>query len=88
MRRVSRVGGVITALFIGIGTAAAQIPTTIVKDVRTAIACTSWPCSPKQDLSGGEAILKQYRATHGMTSEALEALAPWPFVYRHSRRTP
>ena len=43
--------------------------------MRTAIACTSWPCSPKQDLSGGEALLKQYRAAHGTTSEALEALS-------------
>lgn len=75
MRRVSRVGSVIAALFIGIGTAAAQIPTTIVKDVRTAIACTAWPCSPKADLSGGEAILTQYRAAHGTTSEAIEALS-------------
>jgi len=75
MRRVSRVVGAMIALFIGIGTGAAQTPTTIVGDVRTAIACTTWPCSPKQDLSGGEAILKQYRAAHGTTSEALEALS-------------
>jgi thiol-disulfide isomerase/thioredoxin len=63
------------ALFVGIGPAAAQTPATIVGEVRTAIACTAWPCSPKQDLSGGEAILKQYRAAHGTTSEALEALS-------------
>lgn len=75
MRHASRVGGLITALFIGIVVPAAQTPASIVKDVRTAIACTSWPCSPKQDLSGGEAILKQYRAVHGTTSEALEALS-------------
>lgn len=75
MRRVSRVGSVMTALLIGIGTTAAQTPATIVQDVRTAIACTSWPCSPKQDLSGGEAILKRYRAANGTTSEALEALS-------------
>jgi thiol-disulfide isomerase/thioredoxin len=66
---------VTVALFIGIGTPAAQAPTTIVRDVRTAIACTAWPCSPKQDLSGGEGILAQYRAAHGTTSEALEALS-------------
>ena len=75
MRRVSRVGIEIAALFIGIGTAAAQTPTTIVKDVRTAIACTTWPCAPNQDMSGGEALLRQYRAAHGTTSEALEALS-------------
>lgn len=75
MRRVSRVGSVIAAMFTGIGTVAAQIPTTIVNDVRTAIACTAWPCSPKPDLSGGEALLTQYRAAHGTTSEALEALS-------------
>lgn len=75
MRRVSRVRSVIAALFIGVGTAAAQTPTTIVNDVRTAIACTTWPCSPKPDLSGGEALLTQYRTAHGTTSEALEALS-------------
>ena len=75
MRCVSRVRSVIAALFIGVGTAAAQAPTTIVKDVRTAIACTTWPCSPKPDLSGGEALLTQYRTAHGTTSEALEALS-------------
>ena len=75
MRRISRVLGATVALLIGIGTAAAQTPATIIGDVRTAIACTTWPCSPKQDLSGGEAILKQYRAAHGTTSEALEALS-------------
>jgi thiol-disulfide isomerase/thioredoxin len=75
MRRASRVGSVIAALVIGIGTAAAQTPATIVNEVRTAIACTAWPCSPKQDLSGGEAILKRHRAAHGTTSEALEALS-------------
>ena len=75
MRRVAHVGGLITTLFIGATTPAAQTPTTIVKDVRTAIACTSWPCSPKEDLTGGEAILKDYRAVHGTTSEALEALS-------------
>lgn len=75
MRRISRVGSVISAVFVGIGIAVAQTPTTVVSDVRTAIACTSWPCSPKQELSGAEAILKQYRAAHGTTSEALEALS-------------
>ncbi len=75
MRRLSRIGSVIAALLTGIGTVAAQVPTTIVNDVRTAIACTAWPCSPKLDLSGGEALLTQYRAAHGTTSEALEALS-------------
>ena len=75
MRRISRVRSVIAALSIGVGTAAAQTPTTIVRDVRMAIACTTWPCSPKPDLSGGEALLTQYRTAHGTTSEALEALS-------------
>ncbi|MBI2187264.1 MAG: redoxin family protein [Acidobacteria bacterium] len=75
MRCVSRVGSVIVGLCIGISTAAAQTPTTIVKDVRTAIACTAWPCSPTPDLSDGEALLTQYRSAHGTTSEALEALS-------------
>lgn len=75
MRRVSRVGIAIAAMLIGVGASAGQAPTSIVKDVRTAIGCTAWPCSPKRDLSGGEALLKQYRAAHGTTSEALEALS-------------
>lgn len=75
MRRISRVRSVTAALFIGVGTAAAQTPTTIVKDVRMAIACTVWPCSPKLDLSDGEALLTQYRTAHGTTSEALEAMS-------------
>jgi len=75
MRSVTLVGSLAAALSFGIGAPAAQAPTTIVRDVRAAVECTSWPCSPKQDLSGGEAILKQYRAAHGTTSEALEALS-------------
>lgn len=75
MRPVARIGGLITALCILPGASAAQTPTTIVKDVRTAVACTSWPCSPKDDFSGGEALLNNYRAAHGTTSEALEALS-------------
>jgi thiol-disulfide isomerase/thioredoxin len=43
--------------------------------VRAAIACTAWPCTPKQDLSRGEAILAEHRAAYGTTSEALEALS-------------
>src|SRR5688572_7944996 len=49
--------------------------TTIVRDVRVAVGCTSWPCSPKADFSGGEAILEKYRAANGDTSAALEALS-------------
>ena len=64
----------IAVVFLG-GLVAAQAPVPIVKDVRTAIACTDWPCTPKQDLSGGEALLEAYRAAHGMTSDALEALS-------------
>jgi thiol-disulfide isomerase/thioredoxin len=73
MRRVSRVGVLIAAVFLGVPVASAQSPGAIVRDVRAAIACTAWPCTPKQDLSGGEAILKEHRAARGTTSEALEA---------------
>ena len=75
MRRASRVGALIVAVFLRVVVPAAQTPATILKDVRTAIACTDWPCTPEQDLSSGEALLKQYRAAHGTTSEALEALS-------------
>jgi thiol-disulfide isomerase/thioredoxin len=71
MHRVS----LILVLLSGAPTALAQAPATIVRDVRAAVACTSWPCSPKADLSGGEALLAQYRAAHGTTSQALEALS-------------
>jgi thiol-disulfide isomerase/thioredoxin len=75
MSRASRLGALIAAVFIGTIVPAAQAPTNIIRDVRTAIACTSWPCTPNQDFSAGEAILKQYRAEHGTTSEALEAMS-------------
>jgi thiol-disulfide isomerase/thioredoxin len=75
MRRDSRVGGLIAAVLLGVTAVSAQSPGAIVRDVRTAIACTAWPCTPVQDLSGGEAILKAHRAAHGTTSEALEALS-------------
>ncbi len=74
MHRASRVGVLIAAVFLSV-LVAAQPSVTIVKDVRTAVACTDWPCTPKQDLSGGEAVLKEYRAARGTTSEALEALS-------------
>ena len=75
MRRASRVGVLIAAVLLGGPVAFAQSPGAIVRDVRTAIACTAWPCTPKQDLAAGEALLKEYRAAHGATSEALEALS-------------
>src|SRR5688572_23870783 len=49
--------------------------TTVVRDVRVAVGCTSWPCSPKADFTDGEAILEKYRAANGDTSQALEALS-------------
>jgi len=55
------------------GTVAAQ--TRVVGDVRTAVGCTAWPCSPKDDFTAGEAILRDYRAVNGDTSQALEALS-------------
>jgi thiol-disulfide isomerase/thioredoxin len=54
-------------------TAPAQ--TTIVRDVRVAVGCTDWPCTPKDDFSAGESILQSYRAANGDTSQALEALS-------------
>jgi thiol-disulfide isomerase/thioredoxin len=75
MRRANRAGLLIAAVLLSVPVAFAQSPGAIVRDVRTAIACTAWPCTPKQDLSEGEAILKEHRLTHGTTSEALEALS-------------
>jgi thiol-disulfide isomerase/thioredoxin len=75
MSRAGRLGALIAAVFLAAVVPAAQAPTTIVRDVRTAVACTAWPCTPKQDLSGGEALLKEYRARNGTTTEALEALS-------------
>jgi thiol-disulfide isomerase/thioredoxin len=75
MRRANRVGVLIAAMLLAVPIAFAQSPGAIVKDVRTAIACTTWPCTPKQDFADGEALLDEYRAAHGATSEALEALS-------------
>jgi thiol-disulfide isomerase/thioredoxin len=75
MRRIGWIGGAIVVLVAWRGVEAGQAPTTIVKDVRTAIGCTSWPCSPSRDLSGGEALLEQYRSAHDTTPEGLEALS-------------
>ena len=49
--------------------------TTIVRDVRAAVACTDWPCSPRSDFAEAEALLAKYRAAEGDTSQALEALS-------------
>src|SRR5687767_13022384 len=73
MRQIS-VAGTSLALLLGLTTPIVA-QTTIVRDVRVAIGCTSYPCSPKADFSQGEAILAKYRAAHGDTSEALEALS-------------
>lgn len=73
MRRVVVALTVVAALIASTPTVFGQ--TTIVRDVREAIGCTSVPCSPKADFSEGEAILARYRAAHGDTSQALEALS-------------
>jgi thiol-disulfide isomerase/thioredoxin len=73
MRRVVIAGTLLAALLASAATVLAQ--TTIVRDVRLAIGCTSWPCSPKADFSDGEAILARYRSANGDTSQALEALS-------------
>jgi thiol-disulfide isomerase/thioredoxin len=73
MRRFVLTGTFIVATLGIVSMASGQ--TTIVRDVRIAVGCTAWPCSPKEDFSGGEAILRSYRAVHGDTSEALEAMS-------------
>jgi thiol-disulfide isomerase/thioredoxin len=72
MRRV-KVAGMSLAVFVVASAALAQ--TTIVQDVRVAVGCTSWPCSPRADFSEGERILATYRSASGDTSQALEALS-------------
>ena len=72
MRRFTSIPTLL-ALVLSVGAITAQ--TTIVRDVRVAVACTSWPCSPKNDFSEGEDILRRYRAANGDTSQALEALS-------------
>jgi thiol-disulfide isomerase/thioredoxin len=72
MRRHLPCGIVIVTMLL-VHTGSAQ--TTIVRDVRMAVACTSWPCSPKDDFTAAEEILSKYRAANGDTSEALEALS-------------
>lgn len=74
MRSASRAGAVILAASFWT-TLLAQTPTTITGDVRAAVACTAWPCTPAKDFTRGEALLKEYRAAHGTTSDALEALS-------------
>ena len=73
MRRILVAGMLLAAIVVSSTTILAQ--TTIVRDVRVAVGCTSWPCSPRADFSGGEAILEKYRSANGDTSEAIEALS-------------
>jgi thiol-disulfide isomerase/thioredoxin len=73
MRRVIVAGTFLAVLVVASAVLFAQ--TTIVQDVRVAVGCTSWPCSPKADFSEGEAILARYRSASGDTSQALEALS-------------
>lgn len=73
MRRLAFPGLLLVLMAISIGAPAAQ--TTIVRDVRVAVNCTDWPCTPNRDFSAGEAILARYRAANGNTSQALEALS-------------
>lgn len=67
----------IAGMFLAVLVASSTVPaqTTIVRDVRVAVGCTSWPCSPKADFTSGEAIVQKYRAANGDTSEAIEALS-------------
>ena len=73
MRRAITACTCLAALLVTTAASFAQIA--IVQDVRVAIGCTSWPCSPKADFAEGEAILARYRSANGNTSQALEALS-------------
>jgi len=73
MVRQKILAGTLIALLLFVSLVAAQ--TSIVRDVRVAVGCTSWPCSPKDDFGAGEEMLRRHRAAHGDTSEALEALS-------------
>lgn len=73
MRRVIAAGSFVVVLLAASAVSFAQ--TTVVQQVRVAIGCTSWPCSPKADFAEGEAILATHRSANGDTSHALEALS-------------
>ena len=70
-----KIGSIFVAALIGYVAMPSAQTTTIVRDVRVAVGCTSWPCSPKADFAEGEAILAKYRAARGDTPQALEALS-------------
>lgn len=75
MRKIPCAASLIAVLH-GLGApvhAQTAVSPNLVREVRTAINCTAWPCSPKEDFSEGESILNQYRTTHGTTAEVLEA---------------
>lgn len=73
MRRVIAAGTFVAVLLAASAVSFSQA--TVVQQVRVAVGCTSWPCSPKADFSEGEAILATYRSANGDTSQALEALS-------------
>jgi thiol-disulfide isomerase/thioredoxin len=77
MRKILHAAAVVWLASMAVAEVAAQsaAPGTLVRQVRAAVACSDWPCTPKQDFSEGEAILAAFRAEHGATSEALEALS-------------
>jgi thiol-disulfide isomerase/thioredoxin len=67
--------GLLVAALAGSATIGwAQAPS-IVRDVRTAVNCTTWPCSPVQDFAPAEAMLERYRQQNGETSQTIEALS-------------
>lgn len=71
MRR--QISTLVAALLLFVHVVGAQ--TSVVRDVRVAVGCTAWPCSPKEDFSEGEEILRAHRKAQGDTSQALEALS-------------
>jgi thiol-disulfide isomerase/thioredoxin len=75
MRRSAVLVGMLGLVVLVSGRTTTAQTASIVRDVRVAIACTDWPCSPKADFSEAEAILAQFRAANGDTSQALEALS-------------
>lgn len=72
--RHANIAGTLLSILIG-ASASSFAQTAVVRDVRVAIGCTTWPCSPKTDFAEGEAILASYRSANGDTSQALEALS-------------
>ena len=73
MRSMVSLGLAAAALLLAYAQADAQA--TIVRDVRVAINCTSYPCTAARNLETGEALIERFRETSGTTSQAVEAMS-------------